>query len=53
VIYAQDRRREAMRALDIQTAGATVVISKQGRVVFRDRAATRYEVLKKAVEAAL
>ncbi len=53
VVYAQDTRREAIRTLDVQTAGATVVLDREGRVVFSDRFATAYETLKDAVERAL
>lgn len=53
VVYAQDTRMEAVRALRIQTAGATVVINRKGRIVFRDLYATPYEQLKEAVQKAL
>ncbi len=53
VIYAQDTRREAIRTLDIRTAGATVVINRKGQIVWRDLQATTYETLKEAVEQAL
>ncbi len=53
VIYAQDPRREAIRPLDIRTAGATVVINRKGQIVWRDLQATTYETLKEAVEQAL
>ncbi len=53
VIYAQDTRREAIRTLGIQTAGATVVINKKGQIVWRDLQATSYETLKEAVEKTL
>ena len=53
VIYAEDTRREAIRALNIRTAGATVIIDKEGRIVFQDRLATRYRVLKIAIESAI
>ncbi len=53
VIYAEDSRMEAVKALKIRTAGATVIIDKEGRIVFQDRYATRYGVLKFAVESAI
>ena len=53
VIYAEDSRMEAVKALNIRTAGATVIIDKEGRIVFQDRLATRYAVLKIAVESAI
>jgi len=53
VVYAQDTRREAIRALQVRFAGATVVIDRQGREVWRDNSATDYETLKAAVERAL
>ena len=51
-IYAHDPRREAIRTLNVRTAGATVIIDKQGRIVFKDESATTYKVLKEAVERA-
>ena len=53
VVYAQDTRREAVRTLEIRTAGATVVINGKGQIVWRDLYATTYETLKEAVEKAL
>jgi hypothetical protein len=53
VVYAQDTRREAVRALEVRSAGATVVLDRQGREVWRDHSATDYETLKSAVEQAL
>ncbi|MCZ6474231.1 MAG: hypothetical protein O6934_12395 [SAR324 cluster bacterium] len=53
VVYAQDTRREAVRELRIQTAGATVVIDRQGRIVWRDLYASPYVELQAAVEKAL
>ncbi|MCH9044513.1 MAG: TlpA family protein disulfide reductase [SAR324 cluster bacterium] len=52
VIYAHDPRREAIRTLNVRTAGATVIIDKQGRIAFKDQFATTYEELKEAVEKA-
>ena len=52
VIFAQDTRHEAMRALEIRSAGATVVVDREGREVYRDGSATAYHVLKAAVEKA-
>ena len=53
VTYAQDPTFEAVRALNIQTAGATVIIDRQGQIIFRDRSATPFELLKGWVEKAL
>ena len=53
VIYAKDSRQEAIRALNIRTSGATVIIDKKGRIVFQDQYATRYGVLKFAIESAI
>lgn len=53
VIYAQDSRMEAVKVLKIKTAGSTVIINRQGRIVYQDRSATTYEVLKEGVEKAL
>ncbi len=53
VIFANDTNREAIMALKVQTPGATVVINKEGRIIFRDRFATTYDILKIAVESAL
>ncbi len=52
VVFAQDTRREAIMTLIVRTAGATIVLDKQGRIVFRDRLASTYQVLKDAVERA-
>ncbi len=49
VIFAQDTRREAIRALDVSTAGATVILDEERRVAFRDRYTTSYEDLKRGV----
>ncbi len=51
-IYAHDPRREAIRTLNVRTVGSTVIIDKQGRIVFKDGSATTYKVLKEAVERA-
>ena len=51
--YAQDSTFAAVRALKIRTAGATVIINRQGEIVFRDRYATPFELLREAVEKAL
>lgn len=53
VIFAQDTRREAIRGLNIRTAGATVIIDRKGHIVFRDLSATEYDDLKEGVEKAL
>ncbi|MCH8076675.1 MAG: TlpA family protein disulfide reductase [SAR324 cluster bacterium] len=53
IILAQDTRREAIITLNVRTAGATVILDKQGRIVFRDPLASTYKVLKDAVEKAL
>lgn len=53
VLYAQDSRREAVRALGIRSPGATVVLDRRGRVIFRDASATGYDALKRAVTEAL
>jgi hypothetical protein len=53
VVYAQDTRREAVRAFRVRAAGSTIVLDRQGREVYRDSSATDYETLKAAVERAL
>lgn len=53
VIYAQDTRHEAMRALKVRYSGSTIVLNRNGREVYRDQSATDYETLKAAVEKAL
>ncbi len=53
VVLAQDTSREAMLALKVRFAGATIVIDRQGREVWRDDDDTDYETLKAAVERAL
>jgi hypothetical protein len=53
VVYAQDTRREAVRAFRIRSAGSTIILDRKGREVYRDSSATDYETLKAAVERAL
>ena len=51
--YAQDLKFDAMRALNIRTMHSTVIVDRQGEIVFRDRQTTTFEDLKEAVEKAL
>lgn len=50
---AVDSKYEAIKASQVRTAGATVILNKKGHVMFRDRSATSYEQLKMAVSMAL
>ena len=51
--YAQDPDFDSVHALKIQTSGATVIIDREGKIVFRDRYTTPFEILKEAVEKVL
>ena len=53
VIYARDSRQMAVRILQIRYAGATIVIDRSGRKLYRDGRATSFDTLKSAVERAL
>ena len=44
--YTQDLNFEAMRALNIRTMHSTVIVDRQGEIVFRDPETTAFEVLK-------
>ena len=51
--YAQDPKYDAMRALNIRTMHSTVIVGRQGEIVFRDPNTTTFDDLKEAVEKAL
>lgn len=54
VLWAQDTDDgDAMRAYKIRSLGATIIVGRDGRVVYRDAGATRYEKLREAVLKAL
>ncbi|MFQ5860302.1 MAG: TlpA family protein disulfide reductase [Dehalococcoidia bacterium] len=53
VLWAQDTDGSATRAYQIRALGTTVVIDRQGRVVYRDEGATSYDTLRQAVQEAL
>ena len=53
VIYAQDTGSRALRAFGVRYSGTTIVIDRNGRVVWRAGSAVDYETLKAAVEGAL
>lgn len=50
---AVDTDYAAVKACQIRTAGATIVLNKQGHVIHRDRSASTYEQLNLAVSLAL
>ena len=53
VLYASDNKRQAILAFNVRTPGATVVVNRNGEVVFQDGYATNYETLLQAVLKAL
>ena len=53
VLYASDTERQAILAFNVRTPGATVVVNRNGEVVFQDGYATDYETLLQAVLKAL
>ena len=53
VLYASDDKRQAIIAFNVRTPGATVVVNRNGEVVFQDGYATTYETLLQAVLKAL
>ena len=53
-IFAQeDPNNQVFWMLGALSAGATIIIDRDGREVFRDISATPYETLKSAIEKAL
>ena len=46
-------KRQAILAFNVRTAGATVIVDRNGEVVFQDGYATNYETLLQAVLKAL
>ena len=53
VLYASDNDRQAILAFNVRSAGATVIVDRNGEVVFQDGYATSYETLLQAVLKAL
>lgn len=54
VVWAQDTPDgQAVRAYNIQALGTTVIVGRDGRVVYRDAAATSYKKLQAEVLKAL
>ena len=53
VLWAQDTDYSAIAAYDALTLGTTIVIDRQGRIVYRDGGATSYDKLRTEVENAL
>ncbi|PCI28528.1 MAG: hypothetical protein COB67_06280 [SAR324 cluster bacterium] len=53
LVIARDTTGQAMRIFKIRTSGSTVILNRQGQVVYRDGSATPYPILKSAVEKAL
>ena len=41
ILVASDPRREAVNALNIRSSGSTVIINKEGKVVYQDRQDTK------------
>lgn len=52
-VFAQDPNARVFWMLEALSAGATIIIDRDGREVYRDIGATSYETLKSAIEKAL
>lgn len=53
VVFAKDTSRRALTAFKIRALGTTIIINRQGQVVYRDSGATPYETLRSEVDKAL
>jgi len=53
LLAASDTKREAVKALNIRSSGATVIINKEGKVVYQDGSATPYDKLKFEIDMSL
>ena len=53
VLWAQDTDYSAIAAYNALTLGTTIIIDRQGRIVYRDGGATSYEKLSAEVKKAL
>ncbi|HWP34126.1 MAG TPA: TlpA disulfide reductase family protein [Thermodesulfobacteriota bacterium] len=53
VRLAEDPAGRAAAAFNVRSIGTTIVLDRQGRIVYRDAGATAYETLRAAVDEAL
>ena len=53
VLWAQDTDYSAVVAYNALTLGTTIIIDRQGRIIYRDGGATSYDKLRAEIEKAL
>lgn len=53
VRFAEDIGKRAVAALNVRELGTTVIIDREGRIVYRDGGATAYETLQLEVQKVL
>jgi len=53
VLFAEDARQQAVPAFNVRALGTTIIINREGRVLYRDSGATTYEKLRVEVGRAL
>lgn len=53
VVFAQDTHQRAADAFNVMGLGTTIIIDRQGRVVYRDSGATPYDILRSEVDKTL
>ncbi len=53
VLWAQDLGGNAVSSFNVTALGTTIIIDREGRMVYRDAGATSYERLREEVERAL
>ncbi len=52
-LFAEDINRTAIAAFNVRTLGTTIIINREGQIVYRDAGATTYEKLRSEVDKAL
>jgi len=53
VLWAQDSDYSAIAAYNVLNLGTTIIINRQGRIIYRDGGVTSYNKLRAEVEKAL
>lgn len=53
VLFAQDTHQRAADAFNVMGLGTTIVVDREGQVVYRDSGATPYDILRAEVDKAL
>ena len=51
--FAEDTNKKAIAAFNIRALGTTIIINREGQIVYRDAGATTYEKLRSEVDKAL